>query len=298
MISNDFYKFVLNGVKDGVYFVNTKRQITFWNKSAERITGFKQGDVLDHFCFDNILNHVDGDGCALCKDGCPLHLTLKDGIERHSKVYLHHKDGHRVESNIFVMPIMDNGEIIGAVETFSDDIDEVQNNKAIEELKSLAYYDQLTGLANRRYIDDQLAIQLQKYQKMNMSFAVAILDVDHFKNFNDNYGHDVGDLVLKMLAKVFNGATRGDDFIGRWGGEEFIAVFRHIEKDQLEDTLNRIRMLVENSSLRLEEASLKVTISIGGSMVNKTDTIESIIKRVDKNLYKSKDNGRNQVTIS
>jgi diguanylate cyclase (GGDEF)-like protein/PAS domain S-box-containing protein len=298
MNNKDFYKFVLNGVKDGVYFVDKERKITFWNKSAEGITGFEKEEVLNHYCFDNILNHVDDEGKYLCKDGCPLHETLVDGKERSNTVYLHHKDGHRVESKVYIMPIFENGEIIGAVETFSENLDEAYLKKNIEKLKSLAYYDQLTSLPNRRYLDDQLAIKLEEYKRMKTPFAVAILDIDHFKMVNDTYGHDVGDMVLKMLAKVFQNAIRGTDFIGRWGGEEFVAVFTDFDNTLFEEVLNRLRMLVERSTLRRFTEELKVTISIGGAIVKEGESLETLFSRADKMLYRSKEEGRNRVSVS
>jgi len=297
-MNSNFYKYVLDGVKDGVYFVEKDRKISFWNKSAENITGFKTSEVVGKFCYDNILNHVDEEGTQLCKNGCPLHKTLQDGKERSNTVYFHHKDGHRVESQVFIMPIYENGEIIGAVETFSQLIDEENLIKDMEKLKSLAYYDQLTSLPNRRYLDDQIAIKFKEVDLMKSSFAVAIIDVDHFKNFNDTYGHDIGDKVLQMLAKLFKHAVRGDDFVGRWGGEEFVAVLSNVDHKQLETILNRLRMLVETSSLRISDEEISVTISIGSTIVESKDSAETIFKRADNMLYKAKENGRNRVEIS
>lgn len=297
MNNKDFYKYVLNGVKDGVYFVDKDRKINFWNKSAENITGFSRHEVVNRYCYDNILNHVDENGTQLCKNGCPLHQTLLDGKERSNTVYFHHKDGHRVESKVYIMPIYEDGQIIGAVETFSELLDEELIIKDMEKLKSLAYYDQLTSLPNRRYLDDQIDLKFNEMSKLKTSFAVAIIDVDHFKHFNDTYGHDIGDQVLQMLAKLFKHAVRGEDFVGRWGGEEFVAVFSNISEDVLPKVLNRIRMLVETSSLRLNDQKISVTISIGGSHARREDDANTLFKRADEMLYKAKKAGRNQVQI-
>jgi diguanylate cyclase (GGDEF)-like protein len=124
-----------------------------------------------------------------------------------------------------------------------------------------------------------------------------MIDVDNFKSFNDTYGHDIGDEILKLLTKAYDSAIRGDDFIGRWGGEEFLAIFKNVDETQLMMILERLRMLVENSSLRTHEPHLKVTISIGGTLFKHGDTIDSLFKRVDELMYTSKSNGRNRVTI-
>ncbi|MBN2899575.1 MAG: sensor domain-containing diguanylate cyclase [Clostridia bacterium] len=297
MPSKSIYQYILNGVKDGVYFVDKSRQITFWNKAAEIITGFSSSEVLGHHCYDNILNHVDSSGTELCKAGCPLHQSLTDGEIRDTLVYLHHKDGHRVPVAVHIMPIYEHDEIIGAVETFTDESSQTAFLKDLDELKIIAYQDQLTGLPNRRYLDNSLENQLATFRELGIPFGVAMFDIDKFKNFNDNYGHDIGDEVLKMVAKVFRAMTRSGDIIGRWGGEEFLGIFANVTESQLDMILNRIRVLTEKSSINHNDERLQVTISIGGAIINDEDTASNLIKKADENLYISKENGRNQVTV-
>lgn len=296
MAADMMYRYVLNGVKDGVYFVDKDRKITFWNKAAEEITGFTAEEVNGKYCYNNILNHVDDAGCQLCMNGCPLHKTLEDGQIRDTTVYLHHKDGHRVPVSVHVMPIYEGHKIIGAVETFSDNSDRVRFLSSMNELKVLAYQDQLTDLPNRRYLENLLDAKQREYIRLDIPYAFAILDIDHFKNVNDTYGHDVGDEVLQMVSKVFKAAIRQGDVIGRWGGEEFVAVFSNMDKETLSNVLERIRMMVESSSLRGEQ-EVKVTISIGGAMIKEDDSTEDLIKRADNLLYQSKSTGRNKVTL-
>ncbi len=296
MKNYDFYKYILDGVKDGVYFVDIDRKLTFWNQSAELITGFSADEVLGKHCYDNILNHIDEEGTQLCHNGCPLHKSLEDGQIRENLIYLHHKDGHRVPVTVHVMPIYEGDEVIGAVETFTDESEHSSFLKNMSELKVLAYQDQLTELPNRRYLENRLDKKLQSYHDLGMPFGIAIFDIDSFKIFNDSYGHDVGDEVLKMVSKIFKALTKNDEVIGRWGGEEFVGIFSIDTLDGLALILNRIRLLIENSGLRNDDAILQVTISAGGTLVHEADTIEDIIKRADKMLYESKENGRNRVT--
>lgn len=115
-----FYKSVLDNLFDGVYVVDKERKIIYWNKAAERITGFFEAEVVNLACYDNILNHVDERGKQLCLDGCPLAKVLKDGNPRQAEVFLRHKAGHRVPVSIRITPIYDGDSIIGAAEIFSD----------------------------------------------------------------------------------------------------------------------------------------------------------------------------------
>lgn len=215
MKNEDFYKNLLDTVEDGIYCVDNSRKITFWNKGAEIITGFSAAEVVGSYCYNNILNHVDDDGNKLCFGGCPLQETLKDRTNRTASVYLHHKSGHRVSVSVKVIPIVENGIVVGAVETFTDNSKEALIMKDIELLKILANQDQLTELPNRRYTESFLKARMDEFHSLGISFGVIFMDIDHFKSFNDTYGHDIGDEVLKMVSKVYKSAKRSHDIIGR-----------------------------------------------------------------------------------
>ena len=296
-MNKEFYEKMLQNIYEGIYFVDMDRKITFWNKGAERISGFSVEEVLGKCCYDNILNHVDDNGNKLCLNGCPLHKSIKDAKSRESAIYLHHKKGHRVPVSVRTVPIEENGEIIGAVEVFVDNSEKIKIIRDLEKCKEIAMIDQLTRLPNRRYLNTYLESKMSEYKSLGIEFGVAFFDIDHFKKVNDTYGHDVGDEVLTMVSKTYESVLRKSDIVGRWGGEEFIAVFVGIDEEGLWNVSEKIRMLVENSALRSHEINLKVTISIGATMVKKDDTIDDIVKRSDTFMYKSKENGRNRVTV-
>lgn len=292
-----FYNTILVNTYEGIYFVDHNRQITFWNEGAERITGFSSSEVIGKSCKDNILNHVDENGKCLCYDGCPLHITIQDGITREATLFLHHKEGHRIPVTVKAIPMYEGGEIVGAVEIFVDDSEKHEVLRNVEAYKVLAMIDQLTELPNRRYIDSFLSSKFKEYKELDIKIGILFMDIDKFKTFNDSYGHDVGDEVLKMVAKTFLAATRATDLIGRFGGEEFIGVFAGVDEAILTKKAGRLRMLVENSSLNNKGEEVKVTISIGATLINDEDTIETMLKRADAMLYVSKDQGRNRVTF-
>jgi len=295
MNGEDFYKSLLQNIYEGVYFVDNDRKITFWNKGAERITGFTASEVMNNFCYNHILNHVNEEGEELCLKGCPLHQTIQDGEMREAAVFLHHKQGHRIPVSIRTIAIKENGRTIGAIEVFKDDTEQQGIAKEIEKLKDLALNDPLTGLPNRRYIESFLNSKMNEFFSLGIPFGVAFMDIDKFKEFNDNYGHDVGDEVLKMVAKTFRGVVRSNDLIGRWGGEEFLAAFSGLDQESLCNVSEKLRALIERASLKKGGESLKVTISIGSTLFNEEDTIETVINRADALLYKSKSEGRNKV---
>ncbi len=292
------FESIIENLHDGLYFVDLNRVITYWNKSAEQISGFKAIEVVGKSCSENILTHVDSDGNSLCTSMCPIAAAIADGKRRETEVYMHHKDGHRIPVSVRVSTLTDKeGTIIGGIELFTDISNKKINELRIKELEKLALLDNLTQLANRTYIEREIQSRLEEKKRLNISFGILFIDVDHFKSFNDTYGHEVGDEVLKFVANTFVACARPFDLYGRWGGEEFIGIIRNINGKDLETLGNRLRSMLEASYVVRENEKLNVTISIGATVVNENDTIEGLIKRADILMYNSKAAGRNCLTI-
>lgn len=294
----ELFQTLLGSLADGVYFVDTQRTIQFWNAGAEQITGFSKAEVTGISCADNILVHVDEKGNPLCTGSCPLSETMADGKPRINRVYLKHKEGHRLPVRATTAAIRDkSGKMIGGLETFHDDTTTVAALQEVEHLTQCSFLCSLTGIGNRRYAEDTLSKRLDETHRNQTLCAVMMLDVDHFKNVNDTYGHPVGDVVLKMVARTLAGALRSYDFVGRWGGEEFIVILPNLRLTDIEQTANRLRVLIEHSSREATKGRISVTVSVGATLSLSADTSASIISRVDRLLYQSKREGRNRATI-
>lgn len=300
MLANPvFFRHVLEELYDGVYVVDTSRKILFWNKGAERITGYASEKVLGKSCADNILMHVDNRGKKLCLAGCPLHETLKDGLDREASVFLHHCDGYRVPVLIRISPLRDTeGRIIGAVEVFSDNTKLDRSMRTIRKLEKEAFRDPLTSVMNRRYGHTFISLKLHEMRSLELSpLGLLFLDIDHFKKFNDLYGHQVGDNVLVMVAGTLKNILRSEDLVCRWGGEEFVIALPESSLSMLENVAERIRILVGSSVFTENVDSIRVTVSIGGSLAMIDDSADTLVHRADQMMYRSKQGGRNMVTI-
>ncbi|MBN2547000.1 MAG: GGDEF domain-containing protein [Spirochaetes bacterium] len=297
-MDENFYKNLLDNINDGIYYVDKERKVTFWNKSAEKITGFAQEDVIGRKCSDNILRHIDKDGNELCITGCPLHATLMDSKKRENLVYLHHKSGHRLPVLVKVSPIYnDKKEIIGAIEIFTDKSTDNQALKELETLKKEVYTDSVTGIGNRKYAEIVLANHYNSAASSEASLGLLFIDIDNFKSINDTYGHDVGDKILAMVSSTIKGILRNFDTVARWGGEEFIVIIPDTSKDILVTVSERIRLFVEKSWLTENNKKISVTISVGATLFNKRDTMKELVNRADELMYKSKKNGKNKVSF-
>lgn len=161
-------------------------------------------------------------------------------------------------------------------------------------LDTYATYDPLTGLLNRRSTDKQLKLLYDANYHKEDAFSVIMCDVDHFKLVNDTYGHDVGDVVLKEVAKIIKDQVRDHDIVGRWGGEEFMIVV-HDRKVNALILAERIRENVEAHTYKAGNVELNVTITLGVSSYHARSDLKGLIKSADLKLYRGKENGRNQV---
>lgn len=294
--TKEMYKEFVDHLYDGVYFVDTRRKITYWNKSAERLTGYLEDEIVGRHCYDNLLDHCDAEGNHLCHNGCPLHATIQDGQLREADVFLRQKNGIRRPVSVRVAPVYDDhGELAGAVEIFSDNSSKLAVIEELQVTKDMAYLDELTRICNRRSMAQYFQSKINDFQAKKFPFGVAMLDVDHFKNVNDTYGHDAGDKILKMVADVLSSTSRSFDVVARWGGEEFMVLFANVNESLLKKIAERQRMLIEKSRVLYEGAEINITISIGITLFNEDDDQESVIKRCDDLLYQAKEAGRNQV---
>ncbi|MEA3370363.1 MAG: diguanylate cyclase, partial [Campylobacterota bacterium] len=161
---------------------------------------------------------------------------------------------------------------------------------AVEELEHVSTHDALTSLYNRAEYIKRVALKIKSAQRYSEEFGLILIDVDHFKLVNDNYGHVVGDKVLQKIAQVLMSNVREDDLVARWGGEEFVIIANHATDEVLESLVKKLQQKIAEVSFAPVP---KVTLSFGLSAYMDGDTETSLFKRVDNSLYTAKDSGRN-----
>jgi len=176
---------------------------------------------------------------------------------------------------------------------------EVESLRAeVEQLTEDASTDALTGISNRRVFDAEYKQLLTSANKLGYSFTLLIIDIDHFKKFNDTYGHTIGDMVLRYVAKTLEKMTKGQDLAARYGGEEFAILLPDTDLRGGVAVAEQIRHAISKQSLKVgkDRRSVgKITISIGVAQHQEGDRGERLINRADERLYKAKNEGRNQV---
>jgi diguanylate cyclase (GGDEF)-like protein/PAS domain S-box-containing protein len=294
----DFYKTLLDNLYDAVYFVDPERHILYWNHAAEALTGYAAAEVVGKRCSDDVLCHVDESGRTLCRSECPVSRSMKLGIPSKADAYLRCRDGHRLAVSVRVVPILDeNGTALGAVEVFSDIALRKRLERRNVQLNKLAFLDPLTRLVNRRFLDSRIRQSLNELSTFGRSFGVVLADLDGFKEVNDSFGHKCGDMVLELVARTLSSSIRAGDTLGRWGGDEFLAILPDVDEPGTLHLAQRCRTLVRSSFLMVGGTALYPTVSVGATVITASDTEESLFRRVDQALYQSKNEGRNRTTF-
>ncbi|SCA55532.1 Response regulator containing a CheY-like receiver domain and a GGDEF domain [Candidatus Terasakiella magnetica] len=293
------------------FVLDPQGNVIIWNKACERLTKVKAEEVLgtkDHWKAFYEESRV-----------CLADLVLNSKTEQLEELYLSHSpkqdiyDGVRAE-NWCVMPraskrlylaincgpiFDDDGHIIGVVETLRDMTEQKQAEQALE---SLAHKDGLTGLANRRSFDMCLETNLLHARREQEHLALLLCDVDHFKLYNDTYGHQKGDDCLKEVAQaVGKQIFRATDMAARYGGEEFAMIIPTSDEEGAQRVAKRVQEAVYELNLE-HNSSLtddRVTMSVGAvSLIPGEDVSPSVlIEMADQALYQAKEAGRNRICM-
>jgi diguanylate cyclase (GGDEF)-like protein len=192
----------------------------------------------------------------------------------------------------------EHGAVHGAVDVFHDDNRYRDLEGRYGEAERLALTDPLTGLGNRRYLQQIVHRDSDQLRRYGRRFAVLFLDVDNFKTVNDQHGHDTGDEVLRLVAATLDSCTRASDVVGRWGGEEFLVIASVEDGEPVREVADRIRRLVAQGWLDLPEGPLSVTVSIGVATARPDESARQLLDRADRAMLSAKRAGRNAVSVS
>ncbi len=172
-------------------------------------------------------------------------------------------------------------------------INQLQGEK--EKLEEIAYTDPLTGLYNRRFFFEEAKKLYELAKRHNEPFSIIMMDVDNFKRVNDEYGHDVGDMVLKKLAEVIKNSVRASDIAARFGGEEFIIALPKTDEEGAVLVAERIRQEFKKSKVVVDSLEVRTTVSVGVSTYRGDQTLDQLIKEADEALYRAKKTGKDKV---
>jgi two-component system cell cycle response regulator len=206
-----------------------------------------------------------------------------------------------VDNKVYIVELIKS--VAQAGSTMSNEKNSYSIQNLLNEMNDAAIKDELTGIYNRRYINENLTIDINDSMLYNQPLCVIMADLDFFKVINDTYGHVVGDWVLKDFAKILKASIRSSsDWVGRYGGEEFLIVLKNTDANNGFKVAEKIRKLVEEKVFAYNGIEINITASFGAySIINTSEmnlSIDEIVNKADKNLYLAKNSGRNKVVIN
>lgn len=275
-------RIVDNSINEIYIFDAQSFHFTYANHEAQRKIGYTLEEMLNMTPVEIKPEHTRDSYFLLLK---PLLEGSKESLV--TQTIHRRKDGkeYNAEVRLQLMEIAGEKQIVVIAYDISARV------RMEERLKRLAMIDSLTGIYNRHQTNEELDIEIARAERYNDTFALAMLDIDHFKRINDSYGHDVGDYVLKEFSSLISEHLRESDRFGRWGGEEFVIILPELDAKEAMQVAEKLRKLVEEHRFK---GVPQVTVSIGVTVFRVSDVKETLLKEVDKALYQAKEEGRNR----
>ena len=286
-----YFRQIIDSVSDIVYITNYKKIIDSNHLFFEFYDEFEDINAFlkKYRCVCETFVEEEGFMKSYVEGEYWINYILERPHELHKAKIMRHGTAHIFQ--LKVKPMQGSSERLYNV--LMQDITQVELYK--ETLRELTVTDELTGVGNRLACNQALDTEIQRSHRYHAPLSLMMLDIDHFKKVNDSYGHDVGDLVLKVVATVINAELRETDKLCRYGGEEFLVLLPESNQEAALKTAERIRLAVMN--LTTEQVPTQITISIGLALLTSWDNESTLVKRADNALYQAKDLGRNRIEI-
>jgi diguanylate cyclase (GGDEF)-like protein/PAS domain S-box-containing protein len=290
--SHTYIQKVVDAIADPTLVIDIdSHQLKLVNQSALKLYTNESHLKKGMTCYR--LSHKRNTPCSGRHDPCPI-AEIQKTKKPVSVIHKHYdNEGKVMHVDVRATPIFDESgqHVVQIIESHRDITDTINMER---QLQHIAETDRLTQIYNRTKFDDELKKQIAWAGLTNNYFGLIMLDLDHFKQVNDNHGHDVGDKVLKTTVELLHKRIRKSDILARWGGEEFMIITPQVQQDDLLSMVESLRIAIED--IKHDKAGT-VTASFGASMLLPNDNIQSLLKRVDMALYRSKNSGRNRCTI-
>lgn len=294
----DFIKEMFNQLQEPIVGLDKNCKIRYWNQAAKRLTGYSFSPGPDTLCPGNILLQDAAGNLSPCQENCPAKDSLKDKQTRDLDAYLKHKEGYRipVKMQVFPLPSRDHHSP-GAVVSWHETSPRVVMPHKNSELLRMDLLDPLTQLGNRHYLEMHLISRLDEMKKYGLSLGVLLFGMDDLSILTEAYGREAGKKLKRVISLTLTRNIRFFEVVGRWDEDKFLMVLLNMDFNTLDLLANKLRLLVEQSTVMAGGKFIQTTASIGGTMARASDNLNSLIKRTEKHLAHSQMQGKNQVTL-
>ena len=298
-VEDRFVDWLLEQASDGCSILNQDKTFIFWNKAAEDLTGFKKEEILSKSCQIEPPLYTDADGQSLCPENCLCEQTMKNKQPKILDVFIRNKTGYRLPVKLRVFPVINtDGQAVGAVEMFSNSSPAVTIPLRVPELEKMQLLDIDTGIPNQLYMEMYLKNKIDEYHKYGLPFGLIYTDIDNFNKLQERFGRFNAAKLVRMVARTLYKNLRYLDVVAHWDNEEFLICLLNIDENRLDIVANKLRLLVAESYITVETGLLSSTVSMGATLIQRFDTVESLVKRAEQLMLHSKWLGRNKVSLA
>jgi diguanylate cyclase (GGDEF)-like protein/PAS domain S-box-containing protein len=281
----EIYRDILDELQIGVSVLDLQGKIVFWSDGAEKLTGYARIDVLGHSCTENILLHCDQIHCEMCGEHCPLAAALRDSTPVESMGSIHHKSGFRSPVRIWAIPLRDqHGSIIGIIQTFENEFAVNGPDPNDRSMKERGCLDYATELPNQTMMRSHLRESLAIFADLKIPFGVLCLEIKELDKFRGRYGQEAAITVLRALARTLRNSVWPADFVGRWSGEQFMAILSGCDEQALKAVTVRMEQVAARLSIQWWGEDLSVAVSMSSANAVAGDSVESLLQRAQAGL--------------
>ncbi len=290
---------ILDTINAGIVILDRDLNVVKWNNWMERFSQYKEDEIKGSFIFKC---YPDLEVPWFTRN-CKSVLTFGNYAFFSQKIHNYcfpfknvttlDTSFELMQQNCTMGPVRDDDNQVTHIFLLVQDVTDIAEYE--KRLLEINNRDGLTGLYNRMYLEENLADELNRLKRYSRAFSLCMIDIDHFKNINDTYGHLCGDQVLKSLSREMQKHGRSVDVIARYGGEEFCFLLPETSFDDAVIVAERLRQAVSEKTFLYDGKEIKVTLSLGVTEAKASFSLEEIIKKADDALYEAKNTGRNKV---
>lgn len=273
------FQTVLENLPVGVYVLDRERRVRFWNRGAEQITGYLAQEVVGQAC-RGPLQHCDPQGHVLCAERCPVTATFHNGHPQQNYVFSLHKQGHRVGIQIHTLPIFDGRDSVAGVAVV---FEEAPASCGTESFGSLMYgcLDPITGVPSQRLTRAVLGESVIGLEEMHGGFGLLLIRVLGLKEFSAKHGANSVVPFLRATAQTIRHSLGGEDFVGRWGEDEFLAVLHSPSPVTVAATAETIGRLLSQSEVSWWGDRFLIEAVVAHAVARPGDRLETLIRKMN-----------------
>jgi diguanylate cyclase (GGDEF)-like protein len=290
--SHDVHRLVLEALPLGVYLLNREGRVTVWTAGAEQLTGYLRQDVLGRLREADFIETAEGDTTASLLSGAqspPAGTPL---------VSLRCKNGHYLAVGFRTIALRDeSGKFLGTLRIFEPTSSPRFRNRRQNKLAAYGCLDPSTGVLNHSMIQARLRESLNLHALYPIPFSILCYEVDNLPKLAARYGHAVVDAALRSVANAFETGLRPTDFVGRWMGQEFLAILPACGESEVTKVAERLTKLAQHSTVAWWGDTLHLTVSVGAAVAHDNDSVSSMVARAEEGLRKSNATGGNRATV-